>query len=52
SWELDALEPKTLTNLIIEKVINHRDDILYAERERQLANDMTKLDKIITNLKT
>ena len=52
SWELDALEPKTLTNLIIEKVINHRDNILYAERERQLANDMTKLDKIIRNLKT
>ena len=52
SWELDALEPKVMTNLITEKVANHRDDTLYVERERQLERDVMKLDSIIHNLKT
>lgn len=31
SWELDALEPKVLTNLIIEQVTMYRDDEIYQE---------------------
>lgn len=31
SWELDALEPKMLTNLIIEQVTMYRDDEIYQE---------------------
>lgn len=31
SWELDALEPKMLTNLITEQVTMYRDDEIYQE---------------------
>lgn len=31
SWELDALEPKMLTNLIVEQVTMYRDDEIYQE---------------------
>jgi len=50
SWELDALEPKVLIDLITKKVANHRADTLYVERERQLERDLMKLDSIIHNL--
>ena len=50
SWELDALEPKVLIDLIVEKVANHCDMTLYAERENQLADDLRKLDSIIDHL--
>lgn len=50
SWELDALEPRVLMQLIRNKVANHRDEDLWEEKETQLAADMEQLDEIISNL--
>ena len=50
SWELDALEPATLIDLIEKNVAAHRDDTLYLEREVQLERDLMKLDSIIYGL--
>lgn len=50
SWELDALEPSMLVDLIERNVAKHRDDSLYAERERQLEKDLGSLDTIVAGL--
>ena len=37
SWELDALEPQVLADLITAEVLEHRDEELFAERAREEA---------------
>ena len=50
SWELDALEPSVLVDLIRDHVIKYRDDELWADKEQQLADDLEILDTIIEGL--
>ena len=50
SWELDALEPKVITQLITDHVLAHRDSDLWEEREAKLNDDMATLDDIIERL--
>ena len=50
SWELDALEPSVICQLIEEHVDMHRDPDLWAEREAQLATDMERLNQIVDDL--
>ena len=50
SWELDALEPAVLTQLIQDEVDSIRDMDLWAERVEQLSDDKDVLDRIIAKL--
>ena len=50
SWELDALEPRVLVELIREKVAIYRDEDLWAEKEAQFDNDMNVLNDIVSDL--
>lgn len=50
SWELDALDPKVLVELIKRQVWEYRDDDLWAEKEAQLAEEHVVLDGIIEEL--
>ncbi len=49
-WELDALEPKVIDQLIRDNVDNHRDMDLWQEKEDQLDEEETILDTIIDGL--
>jgi hypothetical protein len=49
-WELDALEPKVIDQLIRDNVDQHRDMDLWIEREAQLDEEETILDDIIEGL--
>lgn len=49
-WELDALEPKVIDQLIRTHVDNHRDMDLWAVKEDQLLEEETVLDTIIEGL--
>ncbi len=50
SWELDALEPQMLVDLIRETIAEYVDDDAWAEREEQLEEDLAKLDGFIEEL--
>ena len=50
SWELDALEPSVLVDLIRTEVDNYRDTGYWADMEVQLADDLETLDNIIEDL--
>ncbi len=50
SWELDALEPSVINELIETEVALLRDDDLFAERLEQQDDDRDELDRIIENL--
>ena len=50
SWELDALEPRMMVNLIENHILNLRDEDLWDEREFQLNEDIETLDNIIEGL--
>lgn len=50
SRELDALEPAVLVDLIREKVDNHRDVGLWADKEMQRAEDLQVLTEFIDGL--
>lgn len=50
SWELDALEPSVIVQLIRDRAANHRDDDLWAEREWQLQQDINQLEEIMEGL--
>ncbi len=50
SWELDALEPRVIEQLIRDHVDNHRDMDLWQEKEDQLDEEETVLDTIIEGL--
>ncbi len=50
SWELDALEPSVIVDLIRTEVAALRDDDLWAEKEAQLNDDLGTLNEIVTNL--
>lgn len=50
SWELDALEPQVLVDLIRETIGEYVDDDAWAEREEQLEEDLAKLDGFIEEL--
>lgn len=59
SWELDALEPKMLTNLITEQVTMYRDDEIYqavCDREDREKEELQMLvdsyDEAINYLKS
>lgn len=55
-WELDALEPKVISDLISKNVKKHRDDALYnavvereAEERRQLADLAERYEAVAEN---
>lgn len=50
SWELDALEPSMLVQLIEDHVLEYRDEELWEEREKVLARDTKILDDMIDSL--
>lgn len=50
SWELDALEPLVLTELIREKVLAHREPDLWDDKEVEFESDMETLNEIVNNL--
>lgn len=49
SWELDALEPQVLADLVREKVDSLRDDEEYEEKERQESEEKAQLFKVREN---
>jgi hypothetical protein len=49
SWELDALEPQVLADLVRAKVDELRDDDLYAEKTEQEFHEKTQLVKVSDN---
>ncbi len=49
-WELDALEPKVIDQLIRDNVDKHRDMDLWLEKEDQLSEESEILDDIIERL--
>jgi hypothetical protein len=51
SWELDALEPKVLTELIRKHILLNIDPDKWNERMKQLKEEQATLDKIIKGLK-
>ncbi len=50
SWELDALEPIVLRNLIRDAVLQMRDERLWDEALRQEAEDLRLMDRMIEDL--
>jgi len=50
SWELDALEPKILTDLVAEEVMRLRDDTLWDEEVSREERYRSKLRDIAANL--
>lgn len=50
SWELDALDPPVLVELIREHIKGEIDRDKWAEREDEMASDVAKLDTIVNNL--
>ena len=51
SWELDALEPSVINELIETEVAKLRDDDLFNERLEQQDDDRAELDRIVDDLK-
>jgi hypothetical protein len=49
SWELDALEPQVLADLVRAKVDELRDNDLYAEKQEQEFHEKTQLVKVKEN---
>ena len=49
SWELDALEPKVITDLIRDEVTAYRDDDLYREVSRKENREKTELQMLCDN---
>lgn len=50
SWELDALNPGVLVELIRDTVDEYRDQDLWEDKSQQLEDDIYKLDKIIETI--
>jgi hypothetical protein len=50
SWELDALEPQVMVDLIEKTILEYRDDDAWQERVDQREADLATLDEIIENL--
>jgi len=46
SWELDALEPRVLSDLVRAKVGELRDENLYAEKQKQEMNEKDQLHNV------
>lgn len=47
SWELDALEPKVITNLINQEVTKYRDDAIYqavCDKEKKEKDELRMLE--------
>lgn len=51
SWELDALDPKTIRRLIEDRVAEYRDDGLMGEREELEALERKQLEVVARKLK-
>lgn len=49
SWELDALEPKVITDLIRDEVTVYRDDDIYREVSRKENREKTELQMLCDN---
>lgn len=50
SWELDALEPQVMTDLIRQHVKQHRDPALWSDKEEERENHRFQLQEIIGDL--
>lgn len=50
SWELDALEPSVMTDLIRQHVQQHRDPALWSDKEEERENHKFQLQDIIDEL--
>lgn len=49
SWELDALEPVTIADLIRQNIMRYRDDKKWEEMEEREADDRASLTKVSEN---
>ena len=49
SWELDALNPRVLRDLIERRVLDHRDDVLWSQAEDREEEQRMILNKISDN---
>lgn len=49
-WELDALEPKVIEDLIINKVLEYTDNDLIEERKEEFNNQIARLKKLCETL--
>lgn len=49
SWELDALDPATLHDLIVNAVLALRDEDLWAEAQRQQEHERSSIDAVAEN---
>jgi len=47
SWELDALEPKFIVNLITDRVLQERDEEKWEEAEREQEEERDKIGRVI-----
>ncbi len=50
SWELDALEPSVMTELIRQHVLQHRDPALWSDKEEEREDHKFRLQEIIDDL--
>ena len=50
SWELEALEPRFMTDLIRQHVLQHRDPALWSDKEEERENHKFRLQDIIDEL--
>jgi len=50
SWELDALEPRVMTDLIRDHVRRHRDPALWSDKEEERDEHKFQLQEIIDDL--
>ncbi len=49
SWELDALEPKVLVDLVRKAILSVRDHAKWEERQDQLSEEKALLEKAYEN---
>lgn len=49
SWELDALEPSYLVNLVRESISQHIDDDVWARRQEEIDNTRDRLEDLAEN---
>ena len=49
NWELDALEPQYLVDLILNEIINERDDNKWQEAIKRQEIERSEIDEVIKN---
>jgi hypothetical protein len=44
SWELDALDPRTMQKLVRKEILEYREEDIFQERQSKLAEDRAVLE--------